>query len=77
MRIRNSRINKQVIKAHKKKNVSLLVELYAKASKSTSNSDAACFLATQAYALALEVNHPLSKELFEFLLVNNRENKLL
>ena len=67
-------LDNRVTQAHKEKNISLLVELYAKASKSTSDHNLSCFLATQAYVLALECNHPLSQNLHSYLKLNNRED---
>ena len=66
-------LNILLVQAHKEKNLSLLVELYSQASKSTSDCDQACFWATQAYVFALETDHSLSEKLFKFLLSNNRE----
>tara|TARA_X000000368_G_scaffold48390_1_gene34544 strand:- start:609 stop:842 length:234 start_codon:yes stop_codon:yes gene_type:complete len=66
-------LNMLLVQAHKEKNLSLLVELYSQASKATSDCDQACFWATQAYVLALEIDHSLSEQLFKFLLSNNRE----
>ena len=68
-------INQLLIEAHKDKNIPLLAELYSQASKSTTSCDLACFLATQAYVLALETDNPISEDLFNFLLSNNREVK--
>tara|TARA_B100001996_G_scaffold196361_1_gene150440 strand:+ start:3759 stop:4004 length:246 start_codon:yes stop_codon:yes gene_type:complete len=68
-------VNQLMIQAHKEKNISLLVELYAQASKSAANCDLACFLATQAYVMALETDNPISEDLFNFLLANDREVK--
>tara|TARA_B100000029_G_C16894952_1_gene711837 strand:- start:226 stop:471 length:246 start_codon:yes stop_codon:yes gene_type:complete len=75
MEFNEDNINLLMIQAHKNKNISLLVELYAHASRSTSSCDLACFLATQAYVLALEIGNPISKDLFNFLLSNNRETE--
>ena len=66
-------LNILLAQAHKEKNLSLLVELYSQASKATSDCDQACFWATQAYVLALEIDHSLSEQLYKFLLSNNRE----
>ena len=66
-------INQLFDQAQRERNTSKLIELYAQASKTSINLDEACFLATQAYVLALEKNHPLSKGLHRFLLAHDRE----
>ena len=66
-------INQLFNQAQKERNTSELIELYAQASKTSINLDESCFLATQAYVLALEKNHPLSEDLHRFLVTHNRE----
>ena len=66
-------INQLFAQAQKERNNSKLIELYAQASKTSINLDEACFLATQAYVLALEKNHPLSEVLHRFLIAHDRE----
>ena len=66
-------INQLFDQARREGNTSKLIELYAQASKTSINLDEACFLATQAYVLALEKNHPLSEGLHRFLLAHDRE----
>ena len=66
-------INQLFAQAQKESNNSKLIELYAQASKTSINLDEACFLATQAYVMALEKNHPLSESLHRFLMAHDRE----
>ena len=66
-------INQLFDQARREGNTSKLIELYAQASKTSINLDEACFLATQAYVMALEKNHPLSESLHRFLMAHDRE----
>ena len=66
-------LNNKIINARKEKNTYSLVELYAEAMESSADTDLTCFLATQAYALALESNHPLVKNFYNYLILHNRE----
>ena len=66
-------MNKLFDQAQRERNTPKLIELYAQASKTSINLDEACFLATQAYVMALEKNHPLSESLHRFLMAHDRE----
>ena len=66
-------LNNKIINASKEKNKYSLVELYAEAMELSEDTDFTCFLATQAYVLALESNHPLTKKFYNYLILYNRE----
>ena len=52
-------LNNKILKAHRNKNLSLLVELYQEASNNVSTHQEQNFFRVQAYIYALEVGHDL------------------
>ena len=68
-----SALNDQILAAFSTNDKKALVELYSQAARTASTVDSACFFATQAYIFALECNHELQVELFEFLKKHGRE----
>ena len=68
-----SALNDQILKAHASGDKKALATLYSRASKEAETLDSACFFATQAYIFALECNHEICAELFDFLKRHGRE----
>lgn len=66
-------LNKRIKHYFKKNRIPELLHIFSRQSKKENDLDTSCFFATQAYILSLEINHPMSKELFIFLKKNNRE----
>ena len=72
--MKNSKINKKIALYFKKRKYDNLIQIFARKSKKIKDLDNACFLATQAYVLSLEIDNPISKSLLNFLKKYNREN---
>ena len=68
-----SALNDQILRAHASGDKKALATLYSRASKEAETLDSACFFATQAYIFALECNHEICAELFDFLKQHGRE----
>ena len=68
-----SALNDQILAAFSTNDKKALAELYSQAARTASTVDSACFFATQAYIFALECNHEVQIELFEFLKKHGRE----
>lgn len=59
--------------AHTSGDGARLCELYHLAAMRSTDLDAACFYATQAYVFALETDHSLRTEIYDFLVEHGRE----
>ena len=68
-----SALNARILLAHAANDKKALADLYRQAARAAETLDSACFFATQAYIFALECNHELQIELFEFLKKHGRE----
>ena len=68
-----SALNDQILAAHESGDKKALPALYSRAAKQAETLDSACFFATQGYIFALEFNHKICAELFDFLKQQGRE----
>ena len=68
-----SALNNQILRAHASGDKNALATLSSRAAQQAETLDSACFFATQGYIFALECNHEICAELFDFLKQHDRE----
>lgn len=69
-------LHAEILKAHERKDIPLLAELYNQAGNNqlkTGDIDAGCFYLTHAYVFALEAGLSQAKDIHETLVAHGRE----